>query len=85
MQVVALLPNSGGEFKVNDVVEMSRESLTKPFNVSNAGMMIKTLIENDFVFRNRRGKYSFAVPLLDQFILRQVAPNLPAPFDGSTA
>lgn len=85
MQVVAMLPNSGGEFKVNDVVERSKESLVKPFNSSNAGMMVKTLIENDFVFRNRRGKYSFAVPLLDQFILRQFGASLPAPFGGSSA
>ena len=85
MQVVALLPNAKGEFRVQDVVDMSKESLHKPFNVSNAGMMINTLIQNDFVFRNRRGKYSFAVPLLDQFILRQggEALNLPAKFGGS--
>lgn len=84
MTVVSLLPNSGSEFKIQDVVDMSKEALTKPFNSSNAGMMLKTLIENDFIFRNRRGKYSFAVPLLDRFILRQgVEPaSLPAPFAG---
>ena len=86
MQVVALLPNAKGEFRVQDVVDMSKESLRKPFSVSNAGMMISTLIQNDFVFRNRRGKYSFAVPLLDQFILRQggAALNLPVKFGGGS-
>ncbi len=79
MQVVALLPNSNGEFKVQDVVDQSKESLKKPFNTSNAGMMLKTLIENDFIFRNRRGKYSFAVPLLDQFIMRQAIPSINPP------
>jgi hypothetical protein len=34
---------------------------------------MKTLIENDFVYRNRRGKCSFAVPLLDRFIVRQMS------------
>jgi hypothetical protein len=85
MTVVALLPHSNGEFRVQDVVDMSEEVLTKPFSTSNAQMMLKTLIENDFVFRNRRGKYSFAVPLLDRFILRQGTTTLPAPFGDATA
>lgn len=82
MQVVAMLPNSTGEFRVQDVVDGSIELLDKPFSTSSAGMMIKKLIDNSFVFRNRRGKYSFAVPLLNEFILRtmNLAANLPAPF-----
>lgn len=71
MSVVARLPHSHGEFKVSDVVDMSKQHLDKPFNNSNAQMMLQTLTENDFIFRNRRGRYSFAVPLLDRFILRQ--------------
>ena len=52
-----------------------------------AGMMLKTLTDAGFVFRNRRGKYSFGVPLLDEFIVRQMAlaANLPVPFGDSTA
>jgi hypothetical protein len=73
MTVVAHLPHSQGEFKVQDVVDQSKLMLEKPFNTSNAQMMLQTLIENDFIFRNRRGRYSFAVPLLDRFILRQAA------------
>jgi len=71
MTVVSELPHSGGEFKIEDVVEQSKLTLEKPFNRSNAQMMLQTLIENDFIFRNRRGRYSFAVPLLDRFIIRQ--------------
>lgn len=74
MTMISRLPNSGGEFRVNDVVAMSKRHLGKPFNNSNAQMMLQTLIENDFVFRNRRGRYSLAVPLLDRFIERQ-SPN----------
>lgn len=71
MSVVAALDQSGGEFTVPEVVTKSKDVLSKPFNNNNAQMMLKTLIENDFIFRNRRGKYSFAVPLLDRFIQRQ--------------
>ena len=84
MTVIALLPNGGAPFKVQEVVEMSREMLERPFSTSSAGMMLKTLIENDFVFRNRRGKYTFALPLMDRFILRQGVDHasLPVHFGG---
>lgn len=86
MKVVALLPSARNEFRVQDIVESSKEVLEKPFSLANAGMMLKTLIENGFIFRNRRGKYSFAVPLLDRFILRQMGnnANLPAPFGDAS-
>ena len=75
MTMISCLPHSGGEFRVNDIVSMSKKFLGKPFNISNAQMMLQTLIENDFVFRNRRGRYSLAVPLLDRFIERQSISN----------
>ena len=91
MRVAALLPHAGQsnkEFKVQDIVEGSHELLKKPFTIASCQMMLKTLIDNGFVFRNRRGKYSFAVPLLDEFILRDMGSSarLPAPFgDGGLA
>ena len=72
MSVIALLSHGGTEFRVQNVVDKSREVLDRPFSNANAGMMLKTLIDNDFIFRNRRGKYSFAIPLLDRFIIRQM-------------
>jgi hypothetical protein len=71
MTVVAKLPHSAAEFKVEDVVDLSKTVLGSSFNRSSAQMMLKKLIEDDFIYRNRRGKYSFAVPLLDRFIERQ--------------
>jgi len=49
-------------------------------------MMLKTLMDLGFAFRNRRGKYSFAVPLLNEFIVRQMglAAKLPVPFGDTT-
>jgi hypothetical protein len=82
MKVIAMRPTAEDEFTVQDIVRTSEDILEKPFKNASAGMMLKTLTELGFVFRNRRGKYSFAVPLLNDFIVRQMghAANLPIPF-----
>jgi hypothetical protein len=85
MMVAAMIPGSRREFTVQEIVQTSREILgsrRKAFSSASAGMMLKTLNDLGFIFRNRRGKYSFTVPLLDEFIIRQMglAANLPAPF-----
>jgi len=85
MQIIAMIPSSDDEFTVQDIVQASKD-LKKPFKTSSAGMMLKTLIDLGFVFRNRRGKYSFAVPLLGEFIVRQMglSAKLPVPFGDAT-
>jgi hypothetical protein len=35
--------------------------------------MLNTLITQGLIFKNRHGKYSFAVPLLDRYIRREKA------------
>jgi len=71
--VVAQLPHCDGEFTVQEVVSRSREVLDKPFSPSHANQMLATLSEAGLIYKNRHGKYSFAVPLLGDFIRRQVA------------
>lgn len=73
--VVAGLENSSGEFSVQDVVQASNR-LDRPFSASTAGQMLAALCDSGLVYRNRRGRYSLAVPLLDDFILRQMADTL---------
>jgi hypothetical protein len=34
--------------------------------------MLATLTENGLIYKNRHGRYLFAVPLLEQFIMRQM-------------
>jgi hypothetical protein len=72
MAIVAILPNQDGEFTVQDIIE-SDPNLTqdKPFSGSHANQMLSTLIENGLIYKNRHGKYLFAVPLLGDFIRRQ--------------
>jgi len=67
----ANLDNSGGEFTVQEIVDKSKELLTKRFSNSHANQMLGTLGDHGLIYKNRWGRYSFAVPLFDRFILRQ--------------
>jgi hypothetical protein len=70
--VIAQLPNCDAEFTVQDVAEhRANQDLVKPFSSSHINQILATLSEVGLVYKNRHGKYSFAVPLLGQFIRRQ--------------
>ena len=71
LSVVAQLDDCDGEFTAHEVVEKSKEILDKPFSASHVSQMFGSLSDAGLVYKNRHGKYSFAVPLLGQFILRQ--------------
>jgi hypothetical protein len=68
---IAGLPNYDAEFTVQEVVVRSKSAHSKPFSSSHVNQMLNSLIQAGLVYRNRYGKYSFAVPLLGQFIRRQ--------------
>lgn len=76
LKVIATLDNCALEFTVQEVVDRSVEmrgqgTLEKAFSGSHVNQMLVTLSEAGLVYKNRFGKYSLAVPLLDQFIKRQ--------------
>jgi hypothetical protein len=71
MQVIATLPAADGEFSVQDITSASRSLLKHPFTPSHATQMLGHLAEKGLIYRNRRGSYCFAVPLLSSFIKRQ--------------
>lgn len=71
LMTVASLVVRDGEFTIQDLVEKSAEVLTRPFNGSHANQMLNTLGEQGMTFKNRRGRYAFALPLLADFIRRQ--------------
>lgn len=71
LRAIAHLENCDEEFTVQDVVEKSKELLKNPFSSSHVNQMLAALSKNGLVYKNRHGKYSFAVPLFGQFILRQ--------------
>ncbi len=70
--VVAKLQSGDDEFTVQDIVEQSKTDLEKPFGASHVNQMLAALASSGLVYKNRHGKYSFAVPLFGQFVLRQM-------------
>lgn len=75
LRVIAHLETDGGEFTVQAVVEKAKVLLDRPFSSSHANQMLASLANQGLVFKNRHGRYSFAVPLLDRFIRRQPPPD----------
>ena len=74
---IARLEHCDEEFTVQEVVQESRRGKEKPFGSSHVNQMLAALATQGLVYKNRHGRYSFAVPLLGRFIRRQVP-------DGST-
>lgn len=62
--------NNLQEFGIMQVVELSQQSNYKPFSKSQLSQMLRRLIDTGLVYKNRRGEYSLAVPLLKQYINR---------------
>jgi len=71
LTVIAHLENSSEEFTIQEIVQLAKEILDKPFSPSHVTQMLAALANNGLVYKNRHGRYSFAVPLLDRFIIRQ--------------
>ena len=72
LSVVATLDNCDKEFTVHEIVAAAK-GMANPFGSSHVNQMLATLISAGLIYKNRYGKYSFAVPLLGKFILRQTA------------
>jgi hypothetical protein len=70
LALVAELPNCDDEFTVQEIVEQSKK-LAKPLSASHVNQILGKLTKNGLVYKNRHGRYSFAVPLLGDFIRRQ--------------
>ncbi|HZM04688.1 MAG TPA: hypothetical protein VFC44_16905 [Candidatus Saccharimonadales bacterium] len=70
LSIVSTLDNCDDEFTVQDIVVASKQ-MASPFGASHVSQMLVALAESGLVYKNRHGKYSFAVPLLGQFILRE--------------
>lgn len=68
---IASLDTADGEFTVQEIVDASKRLLSKPFGNSHVSQMLVTLSGMGLIYKNRWGRYSFAVPLFNRFILRQ--------------
>lgn len=72
--VIANLDHPDEEFTIQELVEEGKTLLVKTFSPSHANQILASLSERGMIYKNRLGKYSFAVPLLGRFILRTYEP-----------
>lgn len=71
LSIIASLEAADDEFTVQEISEASKRLEGKPFSPSHVNQMLGALAEQGLIFKNRHGKYSFAVPMLADFIRRQ--------------
>lgn len=72
LEIISNLKNCNSEFTVQEIVEYSKLNISKPFKSSHVNQMLSQLADAGLIYKNRHGKYSFAVPLLGDFIQRQM-------------
>lgn len=75
LMVISRLSNCDEEFTVSDIVQKSASDLKKAFSPSQTNQMLGRLTAKGLVYKNRHGRYSFAVPLMSKFIGRQAASD----------
>ena len=73
--VISQLPDCDHEFTVQEIVEQSRKAPGNSFGGSHANQMLAALARQGLIFKNRHGSYSFAVPLLGNYIRRNFQAN----------
>ena len=71
LYVISQLENCDEEFSVQDIVSASETSLEKGFSSSHVNQMLSALANSGLVYKNRHGRYMFAVRLMAGFIRRQ--------------
>jgi len=71
---VAHLEHADEEFTIQELTGEAKRLLTNAFSPSHANQMLASLAERGMIYKNRFGRYSFAVPLLGRFILRTYSP-----------
>jgi len=79
MWVISILDNCDYEFSVQEIVSKSGAVLDKPFTSSHANQILSTLASAGLIYKNRHGKYMFAVPLMSDFVRRQADSGASAP------
>lgn len=78
LSVISTLENCDEEFTVQEIVEKAK-ALTNPFSGSHVNQMLVVLSDAGLIYKNRHGRYAFAVPLLGRFVRRQDAEAIQGP------
>ena len=74
--VIAQVETANDEFTIQDILEKSEQVLEKSFGRSQINQMLVTLITAGLIYKDRHGKYLFAVPLMADFIKRTINDHL---------
>jgi hypothetical protein len=72
LKIVAQLPNCEGEFTAQEIIRISGDILEKKYSSSSVAQYLSRLSDKGLIYRNRFGRYQFAVPMLSDFIKRQI-------------
>ncbi|MBF0243273.1 MAG: ATP-binding protein [Desulfamplus sp.] len=72
LTIIAQLNNASNEFTIQEIVDLSKKIAKKSFSNSHINQMLISLFNAGLIYKNRYSKYSFAVPLMNEFILRQI-------------
>lgn len=80
LALVGLLESCDEEFTVSEIAHASKAGSlqVKPFSPSHINQMLSALSEVGLVYKNRWGKYALAVPLMGQFIRREIGLEAPS-------
>jgi len=74
LAIIAELRDGEGEFTPQEIVEHDEnQDQEKPFSASHVNQLLSALTDAGLIYKNRHGKYCFAVPLMGGFIKRQIA------------
>lgn len=85
MTIISQLPSSEDEFAAQEITRISKDYLDKSYSTSSVNQYLVRLTDAGLIYKNRRGKYQFAVPLMSRFINRQIEHDtkMPAQFRSS--
>jgi hypothetical protein len=70
---VSRLQNAEQEFTISEIVDISMKLDVKAFSAGDVSQVLPRLIDKGLVYKNRLGRYCFAVPLFSRFIRRKFA------------
>lgn len=69
--LVAVAKEGLDNFTVSEAVKATSKHCDMKFSPSYVHQIFTKLIQQSLIYKDRRGKYTFAVPLMGQFIIRQ--------------
>ncbi|MEO8085240.1 MAG: hypothetical protein ABI763_00380 [Bacteroidota bacterium] len=76
LTIIAKLENVEDCFTIKEIEKESKKT-DEPFKPSPINLMLKSLTSSGLIYKNRHGKYSFAVPMFSHFIKRELGNEEP--------